>query len=580
MQWFKNLDAKPRLLLAFGIVALLVLGLSGLAVRDLGVANQRMTTMYNQELLGVIAVDGIVIARLDAGRSLRDTLLNFDDAQIVTANEKVILDDFARMHVLLEDASKRFYSNEGKATVAAMAEALPAYETTYHDALRSIDAHDLAGSRTALAVTNAVGNRLWQSASKAQDIKRSLAQSAFETNQAAYQIARTVMVTMAVLVVGLAIALAFAIAQSFAAPLAQAVVSLEKLAEGDLTASLDIHTTDEVGRLAVSLNQAIAGLRETMLSVATNAESVNSSSQELAAAADAIASGAQEQAASLEETSASLEQITATVRQSADNARQASQVASASRDSADRGQQDVSDAVGAMAEINTASSRIADIISTINEIAFQTNLLAVNAAVEAARAGEEGRGFAVVATEVRSLAQRSAEAAREIKSLIEDSLSKVKKGTELVNKSGETLRNMVGSVKGVTDIVNEIAAAAAEQSTGVEQVSTAMTQMDHVTQSNAAQTEQLSSTAQALSEQSLQLKELVATFKLGGDSVFSSGLRQTVPATGNPVPPRTKRALQPAAAAPRERAQPHTSAKHQPELALATTADEAAFEEF
>ena len=170
-----------------------------------------------------------------------------------------------------------------------------------------------------------------------------------------------------------------------------------------------------------------------------------------------------------------------------------------------------------MTEINTASAKISDIISTINEIAFQTNLLAVNAAVEAARAGEEGRGFAVVATEVRSLAQRSAEAAKEIKGLIQDSLEKVEKGSELVNRSGATLQGIVGSVKRVTDIVGEIAAASSEQSTGIEQVNTAITQMDHVTQSNSAQTEQLASTAQSFAGQSARLMQLVGRFQLGGD---------------------------------------------------------------
>ena len=220
----------------------------------------------------------------------------------------------------------------------------------------------------------------------------------------------------------------------------------------------------------------------------------------------------------------SLEEITATVRQSADNARQASQLASGSRDAAEQGQEVVSNAVTAMAEINAASAKIADIIGTIDEIAFQTNLLAVNAAVEAARAGEEGRGFAVVAAEVRSLAQRSAEAAKQIKALIQDSLRKVEKGTELVNKSGETLHGIVSSVKRVTDIVGEIAAAAGEQSTGIEQVNTAMTQMDQVTQSNSAQTEELSSTAESLSDQAAGLMELVKTFTLSKDNKSRSTL--------------------------------------------------------
>ncbi len=317
--------------------------------------------------------------------------------------------------------------------------------------------------------------------------------------------------------VGIAVPIVFFIVRGITRPLNQTVAALELLADGDLTAIVEVQTKDELGRMGNALNVALERLRSSLKEVAASAANSNSSSREMAAAAQQIASGAQEQAASLEETSASLEQITAAVRQSADNAAQASQLATGSRESAEQGQEVVASAIAAMAEINVASAKISDIISTINEIAFQTNLLAVNAAVEAARAGEEGRGFAVVATEVRSLAQRSAEAAKEIKNLIQDSLQKVEKGTELVNRSGATLQSIVGSVKRVTDIVGEMAAASAEQSTGVEQVNTAITQMDQVTQSNSAQTEELSSTAQAFAEQATRLTQLVGQFKLGDD---------------------------------------------------------------
>jgi len=312
----------------------------------------------------------------------------------------------------------------------------------------------------------------------------------------------------------LAVVVTLLVVRSITAPLLKAVVALDQVADGDLTTVLDVDTRDEVGMMAKSLNRAVEKLNTTLQEVADSATNATSTSQQLAAASEAIASGAQEQAASLEETSASLEEITAAVRQSADNANQASQLATSSKDSAEVGQQVVSRAITAMAEINVASAKISDIISTIDEIAFQTNLLAVNAAVEAARAGDEGRGFAVVASEVRSLAQRSAVAAKEIKVLIQDSLKKVEAGSELVNRSGETLQGIVGSVKRVTDIVGEIAAASGEQSTGIEQVNTAMTQMDQVTQSNSAQTEELSATAQSLSEQSAHLMELVSTFIL------------------------------------------------------------------
>ncbi len=245
--------------------------------------------------------------------------------------------------------------------------------------------------------------------------------------------------------------------------------------------------------------------------------SVASASQQLAAASEQLSSGAQESASSLEQTASSLEEITATVRQNADNADQANQLANSSRETAEKGGAVVAQAVDAMGEINRSSRKIADIITTIDEIAFQTNLLALNAAVEAARAGEQGRGFAVVAGEVRNLAQRSATAAREIKGLIEDSVQKVETGSELVNKSGETLGMIVTSVKRVTDIVAEIAAASREQTVGIEQINKAVAQMDQVTQSNASQTEEMSGTAVALSGQAEQLQTVVAQFNLNRD---------------------------------------------------------------
>ena len=246
--------------------------------------------------------------------------------------------------------------------------------------------------------------------------------------------------------------------------------------------------------------------------------SVASASQQLAAASEQLSSGAQQSASSLEETASSLEEITATVRQNADNADQANQLANSSRETAEKGGAVVAQAVDAMGEINRSSRKIADIITTIDEIAFQTNLLALNAAVEAARAGEQGRGFAVVAGEVRNLAQRSASAAREIKGLIEDSVQKVETGSELVNKSGETLGAIVTSVKRVTDIVAEIAAASREQTVGIEQINKAVAQMDQVTQSNASQTEEMSGTAVALSGQAEQLQTVVAQFNLNRDA--------------------------------------------------------------
>jgi methyl-accepting chemotaxis protein len=285
-------------------------------------------------------------------------------------------------------------------------------------------------------------------------------------------------------------------------------------AGGDLTMRLDVKGQDEVGELSRWFNQFMDKLHDIIGQTREAAQHVAKAAQQLSAAAQQLSSGMQEQASSLEQTAASLEQITGTAKQTADNARQANQLALGSRDTAERGGQVVAAAVTAMGEINTASKRIADIITTIDEIAFQTNLLALNAAVEAARAGEQGRGFAVVAAEVRNLAQRAATAAREIKTLIQDSVQKVEDGSELVNRSGQMLEEIVASVKRVSDIIAEIAAASQEQSQGIDQVNKAVTQMDQVVQQAAAHTEDLSSTAQGLATQAQQLQALVGRFRL------------------------------------------------------------------
>ncbi|VTR96201.1 chemotaxis partial : Globin-coupled methyl-accepting chemotaxis protein (Modular protein) OS=Candidatus Nitrospira defluvii GN=cheM PE=3 SV=1: 4HB_MCP_1: HAMP: PAS_9: MCPsignal [Gemmata massiliana] len=309
------------------------------------------------------------------------------------------------------------------------------------------------------------------------------------------------------------------------------MTAVSAVAAGDFTQEAPDLGNDQVGQMGAALNQAIVSIRTALEGVREVSEQLADASSQLSSASDEISTGAQEQASSLEETASTLEEITATVRQNSDSAQQARQLASTSRDIAEKGGQVVGNAVEAMSEINGASKKIADIITTIDEIAFQTNLLALNAAVEAARAGEQGRGFAVVASEVRNLAQRSATSAKEIKSLIEDSVKKVDAGTELVNQSGSTLGEIVTSVKRVTDIITEIAAAGKEQSVGIEQVNKAVSQMDSVTQRNASQTEEMSATAQTLTDQAAQLRDLVSRFKLSENGRAPSAVRAKPPAT-------------------------------------------------
>ncbi|HEY2988399.1 MAG TPA: methyl-accepting chemotaxis protein [Candidatus Binatia bacterium] len=372
-----------------------------------------------------------------------------------------------------------------------------------------------------------------------------LGMSTESIDQAMVEVMRVLVAREVVVLVLLFSLVAYLVRREVTRPLAELDGVMEKAQKtGDLTVRLQVKRGDEIGNLTERFNAFMETLQGLLVEVSGTAHRVSSAAQHLTSASHQLSSGAQEQASSLEETAASLEEITGTVKQNADNAKQANQLAMGSRDVAERGGQVVETAVTAMGEINKSSKKIADIITTIDEIAFQTNLLALNAAVEAARAGEQGRGFAVVASEVRNLAQRSATAAKEIKALIQDSVAKVESGSDLVTKSGQTLGEIVSSVKRVTDIIGEIAAASQEQSTGIDQVNRAVTQMDAVVQSNAAQTEEMSSTAQSLTTQARQLQGLVAKFKLGSELERAAMIEERVAV-------RPKAAAEPEAHAPR-----------------------------
>jgi methyl-accepting chemotaxis protein len=296
--------------------------------------------------------------------------------------------------------------------------------------------------------------------------------------------------------------------------LSEAQRVLRKLAQGDLTDQLTMACEGDLDQIKSSINDAITNLKTSLTTVREVAESVETGAEEITKGNEDLSQRTSEQAASLEETSSAMEEMTATVKQNADNARQANQLAVAARDVAAKGGAVTGKAVEAMSEINKSSAKIADIITVIDEIAFQTNLLALNAAVEAARAGEHGRGFAVVASEVRSLAQRSATAAKEIKGLIKESLQRVTDGSELVNHSGKTLNEIVTSVKRVTDIIAEITAASQEQASGIEQMNLSIMQMDQTTQQNAALVEETTAASQSMRAQSKALMKQVKSFKI------------------------------------------------------------------
>lgn len=304
-------------------------------------------------------------------------------------------------------------------------------------------------------------------------------------------------------------------------PLDEAVQHFEHIAQGDLSKRIADHGNNEIGKLFAAMQRMQAGLTRTVATVRDSSGSIHVGTREIASGNSDLSSRTEQQAASLEETAASMEQLTATVRQNADNARQGSSLASDASVTAGRGGEVVQEVIVTMHGIADSSKKVVDIISVIDSIAFQTNILALNASVEAARAGEQGRGFAVVAGEVRNLASRSADAAKEIKALIEASAAQVEKGSSLVESAGATMRDIVASVRRVTDIMDEISAASQEQSSGIEQVNLAISQMDQVTQQNAALVQQASAATASLEEQAEQLEAAVAQFRL--DNNISSG---------------------------------------------------------
>ncbi|PVY92868.1 methyl-accepting chemotaxis protein [Acidovorax sp. 99] len=324
------------------------------------------------------------------------------------------------------------------------------------------------------------------------------------------------------LAIAIAIFLAITIIRSITRPLAQAVEAADRVASGDLSGQIVVQSKDETGHLLSALQRMQQSLVNTVSSVRQNAEGVASASAQIASGNNDLSARTEQQASALEETAASMEELGSTVRQNADNARAANQLAVSASTVAVQGGDVVAEVVETMKGINASSNKIADIISVIDGIAFQTNILALNAAVEAARAGEQGRGFAVVAGEVRNLAGRSAEAAKEIKALITASVERVEQGTALVDKAGATMTEVVSAIRRVTDIMGEISAASSEQSAGVGQVGEAVTQMDQATQQNAALVEEMAAAASALNAQAGELVNAVAVFKLDASSTNSS----------------------------------------------------------
>jgi methyl-accepting chemotaxis protein len=345
-------------------------------------------------------------------------------------------------------------------------------------------------------------------------------QKAFAESTATYKRAQTWVVAVIISAIVVGLILATWLARIVSAPLQEAVELAESIAHGDLTKTIVPSSSCETGQLIQALSDMNTSLLQVVSEVRTGTDQIHDAATSIANGNMDLSQRTEEQASSLEETASSMEEITSTIKHNSDNARQANILSQSATAVAEKGGSVVSEVVTTMNSINESSRKIVDIISVIDGIAFQTNILALNAAVEAARAGEQGRGFAVVASEVRSLAQRSASAAKEIKELINDSVEKVGQGSRLVDTAGSTMQEVVESVKRVSDMISEITAAGQEQSTGVDQINNAIMQMDSVTQQNAALVEEAAAAAATMQEQAENLVKVVSVFKL--DNSFSA----------------------------------------------------------
>ncbi len=514
MKWFYDLKIATKLIVSFGAVLLLtlLLGISNMVSMDR--VNQASTDLADNWMPSVRAVMDL---RTDVGEIRRWELAHLlnDDPAAMADYEQRLDKTLALLKQHRDIYEKLISSPEEKAIATEFDKALAAFMID-HDKMISMSRSGKKAEGRALSAGSSAQSltTITDNVNKLVKLNVDGGDVASDEASKTYQSARLTSIVLLVLNIGIGMVLAVWVAKIVARPLQEAVSLARDVADGDLTRDIDVKSNCETGQLMQALKDMTGNLQTLVSQVRSGTDTIATASSEIASGNQDLSSRTEQQASSLEETASSMEQLTSTVKQNADNARQANQLAQSASGIAQKGGDVVGQVVGTMASINESSRKIVDIISVIDGIAFQTNILALNAAVEAARAGEQGRGFAVVAGEVRNLAHRSAAAAKDIKLLISDSVEKVETGSALVNQAGETMNEIVTSITRVTDIMSEITSASVEQSAGIEQVNTAIVQMDQVTQQNAALVEEAAAAAESMQEQAARLSEVVSVFKL------------------------------------------------------------------
>lgn len=514
MKWFYDLRIAAKLVIAIAAVLCLTVLLGAVALYKMGSINQASSEQVDKWLPGVRT---ILVLRGNLGEFRRwelSHLINTTEPTMAFA-EKRLADLSAALTRDRKIYAGLLSSPEERALYAELTAMFDQFMVEHEKFLVLSRQNSKEEAKTFIVgESSRLLGEMSSRINKLVDINAEGGNAAYQRAQEIYTMSRIWMLGLIGASVVSGLLLALWIARIISRPLNFAVSTARRVAGGDLTASINVRSKDETGQLMQALKDMNDGLVRMVGDVRASSNTILTASAEIASGNSDLSSRSEDQASSLQQTAASMEQLTATVKQNADNAMQANQLAATASDVAGQGGEVVSQVIATMTSINDSSRKIVDIISVIDGIAFQTNILALNAAVEAARAGEQGRGFAVVASEVRSLAHRSAEAAKEIKALIDDSVSKTAAGSRLVEQAGKTMNDVVHSVLRVTDIIGEITTASHEQRSGIEQINQAVAQIDQATQQNAALVEEASAATEAMREQASKLVDVVRVFKL------------------------------------------------------------------